>query len=106
MNQYVIFISTKCFKLNIFKIFLNTVHIILTHCIGSTACAIKFVLVHGTKTIGFATNCVGVVSSVVDLEIVDRSSVTRIRCSTRIKNMITATIIFIECFSDCFQQIR
>ena len=104
MNQYVIFISTKCFKLNIFKVFLNTVHIILAHCIGSTACTIKFILVDGTKTIGFATNCVGVVSSVVDMEIVDRSSVTRIGCSTRIKNMITATVIFLEWFSDGFSK--
>ena len=102
MNQYIIFISTKCFKLNIFKIFLDTVNIILTHCIGSTACTIKFVLVHSTKTIGFATDCVGVVSPVVDFEIVDRSRITRIGCSTRVENMITATVIFLKWFSECF----
>ena len=96
MNQHIIFISTKCFKLNIFKIFLDTIHIILTHCIGSTASAIKFILVHGTKTISFATNCVGVVSAVVDFEIMDGSRVTRIGRSTRIENMITATIIFLQ----------
>ena len=98
MNQHIIFISTKSFKLNIFKILLDTIHIILTHCIGSTASSVKFILVHGTKAISFATNCVGVISAVVDFVIVDGSRITRIGCSTRIENMITATIIFSDWF--------
>ena len=59
-------------------------------------------LIYRTKTISFAADCVGVVPTVVDFEVMNRVGITRICSCTRIKYVITTTFILFQRFSIYF----